>query len=235
MDHKPARVCGVHSIPVGIGTGNEKAPAGLLAPASRGPLADLLPLVLGDDAFHLKQKPPLWGGILGNGQELDLDPCPLELVRKQELVRQSPGKPIRVVDEDHLERSRPDRLPQTRERRPLKIRAGVPIVEELGSVGHGIALALGVGPDFDQLGGKPILLCLLLGTHPAVERGPHARSSRRFMLPASRRRSSAACHLRSPGSGRSTMTTAEPTFFARDADGSSPCCAFPRRARLSRT
>jgi len=112
----------------------------------------------------------LWAIALGRGLELHADAGPLKLFQEEELQRELPRQPIRVMDEHDVEQPTPDGLTQAREGRPVQVGARGAIVDELAASRDRVTLLPGEGLEFADLGGQSEPLGLVLGADTAIQR-----------------------------------------------------------------
>src|SRR5205823_6174501 len=101
---------GVGSIAVGISTGDEEAPARLLAAAAVSTLPNFLPLVLGNDPAHVVEQATFDCVAAWTAGPFDRHAGRLDLLEEDELMRQMPGQPVGIVNEHDVDRAGADGL-----------------------------------------------------------------------------------------------------------------------------
>ena len=201
-------VLGLFQIPVAVGSAREHrlvAGAGAVQLPASGSLADLRALVLGDHPLELAQQLILGTRApLGLLREAHLHTDASELFEQQHLVGVAAREPVRRVAQQHLERALRRAVAQPLKRRPLKRRAGEPLVledkilrQQQPALGRELTQPDGLALD-------RLVLALALRGHPRVDRRHPARPLLRDHVV--HHRLSCRCHCLSRGAARAPQT-----------------------------
>src|ERR1700730_15982347 len=133
-------------------------------------LQDLRPLIFSDHALELHQQLIFRAGTLRRFRKQRLDSLAGELLDQQDLVRVLAAQAIRRVCEHYLDLPLGGEVPHTLQARALKRRSTIAFIFEDPLFGHLQIVGLG---ELDQrrcLARDRVLLALLLGGNPRVDR-----------------------------------------------------------------
>ena len=165
---------GRHPVAVrGAGPGEHLAGLELALSASPHPFGDQGPLILGDRPADLEQE--LVVRVLGHRpvEELDAAAVLLQLLEEEHLMDIVSRQPIRIGDEDRVERGHGRPIAEPVEAGPLERGAAVAVVTEDVPLGQWPALGLEMRPQPVDLLVDGLCLGLSLGRDTHIDRDSH--------------------------------------------------------------
>jgi hypothetical protein len=133
------------------------------------PLLDLGPFVLGDDSLDLKEKLPLWGGVVGVVEENHLHARSCEFIYEQDLVGVCPSQTVGAEDVKAIKSTLGRSVAHALQGRPEQDRAADPFVDEAVIVIEGQSISLDPKTQGRHLAGDGLVAYLLVGGYAGVE------------------------------------------------------------------